>query len=83
MPNTWTDLRTHIDGVLTFSEHFDGADDLIPHHLALQFIPPTIEVNDDGDIVNTIYHHPRLCFDINDIRIICLNCGNSTDCCTC
>jgi hypothetical protein len=83
MPTTWTDARTDIDGSLTFSESFDGGDDLIPHHIALQFIPPSIEVDENGDVVNVIYHHPRLCFDINDIRIICLNCGNSPDCCTC
>lgn len=71
------EFRQHFLRDQNYCPKFDGADDLIPHHLAIEFIKPTMK---DGVL---IYHHPRLTFDINDIRTICLNCGNSPDCCTC
>lgn len=79
MRREWLDdeMRDAFLDAVNYCEAFDGADDLIPHHMALLFIPPTFK---DG---MTIYHSPRLCFDINDVRTICLNCGNSPDCCTC
>jgi len=58
---------------LNYSESFDGGDDLIPHHIVLHW------VNIEGENKERIL----LDWDINDIRKICLCCGNSLDCCVC
>ncbi len=63
------------EGEGNYSETFDGADDLIPHHLCWV----TFEIELNG--VRTL--KTVLDFDICDIRTICLGCGNGTDCCTC
>jgi len=73
----WFCLGDAVRGALSASEslelfcldEFDPLDDFEDVHIALHF-------RRDGYLIG-------LCFDVNDIRTICLECGNSLDCCVC
>jgi len=73
----WFCLGNAVRGALSASEslelfcmdEIDPLDDFEEFHIALHF-------RRDGYLIG-------LCFDICDIRTICLECGNSLDCCVC
>ena len=73
----WFCIGDAVRGALSASEslelfcldEIDPPDDFEEFHIALHF-------RSDGYLIG-------LCFDINDVRTICLECGNSLDCCVC
>jgi len=73
----WYCLDDAVRGALSASEwselfcldELDPLDDFEEFHIALHF-------RRDGYLIG-------LCFDICDVRTICLECGNSLDCCVC
>jgi len=73
----WFCLGNAVRGALSASESLelfslddiDPPDDFEEMHIALHF-------RSDGSLIG-------LCFDVNDVRMICLECGNSLDCCVC
>ena len=73
----WFCIGNAVRGALSASEslelfcldEIDTHDDFEDFHIALHF-------RSDGSLIG-------LCFDVCDVRAICLVCGNSLDCCVC
>jgi len=87
MVRIWFQPNNAVKGALSRSEfeelfeldEIEPFDDLwFGENFCIMFIEPT--VLEDGSVK---LHHPRIHLDINDVRSICLVCGNSVDCCVC
>ena len=87
MVRVWYQSNNAVKGALSASEYLEliEVDEIEPvedlwfgENYCLMFMEP-IE-NKDGSVT---YRHPRIHLDINDIRSICMKCGNAVDCCVC